>query len=93
MVLPSTVNGTEFGEQEWRDSLFLIYGIDPLNLPSHCDGCGEDFSIYHTMECKKGGLVTARHNELRDGVADVAVKTLTPAHMSNNPTIFVGLAV
>ena len=28
-VLPSTVNGTELGEQLWGDSLFLCYGIDP----------------------------------------------------------------
>ena len=26
-VLPSTVNGTELGAQEWRDNLFLRYGL------------------------------------------------------------------
>ena len=34
-VLPSTVNGTELGSQEWRDSLFLSYGINPPDLLSH----------------------------------------------------------
>ena len=27
-VLPSTVNGTELGAQEWRDALFLRYGLE-----------------------------------------------------------------
>ena len=44
-VLPPTVNETELGVQAWRDSLFLGYGIDPPDLPSHCDGCGEAFTI------------------------------------------------
>ena len=38
-VLPSTVNGTELGAQERRDELFLRYGLDPPDLPTHCDGC------------------------------------------------------
>ena len=37
-VLPSAVNGMELGAQEWRNSLFLIYGIDPPELPDYCDG-------------------------------------------------------
>ena len=39
------------------------------------------------VDCKKGGLVTACHNELRDGVADLAGKTFTPSHMRDNPLI------
>ena len=73
-MLPSTVNGTELGSQEWRDALFLRYVLDPPDLPKYCDGCKARFSISHALECKKGGLVTARHNELRDGVADLAYK-------------------
>ena len=31
-----------------------------------CDGWGEQFNMTHGLNCKKGGLVTARHNEARD---------------------------
>ena len=86
-VLPSTVNGTEMGAQEWRDALFLRYGLEPPDLPSHCDGCDAKFSISHAFDCKKGGLVTACHNELRDGVADLAGKAFTPAHVRDDPRI------
>ena len=33
-VQPSTVNRTELGTQEWRNALFLRYGLDPLDLPT-----------------------------------------------------------
>ena len=60
-VQPSTVNGTELGAHEWRDTLFLRYGLDPPDLPTHCDGCQAKFLISHALDCKKGGLVTARN--------------------------------
>ena len=58
---PSTVNGIDLGAPEWLDTLFLHYGIDPLDLHTRCDGCGAAFSvsisIYHTLDCKEGGLI------------------------------------
>ena len=52
-VLPTTVTGKELGLQELRDSLFLHYGIDTPDFPSHCNGCGAAFSICHALDCKK----------------------------------------
>ena len=49
-VLPPTVNGTELGAQEWRDSLFLRYGIDPPDLPSHYNSCWAAFSICNALD-------------------------------------------
>ena len=41
-------------------------------LPASCDGCGGDFSLTHALDCRKGGLVTQRHNEVRDALGDLA---------------------
>ena len=87
-MLPSTVNGTELGAQEWCDALFLCYGLDPPDLPKYCDGCQVRFSISHALDCKKGGLITAPHNELRDGVADLAGRAFTPSNVRNDPLIY-----
>ena len=92
-VQPSTVNGTELGAQEWRDAAFLRYGLEPPDLPKYCDGCNTLFLILHALDCKRGGLVTARHNELRDGVADLSGKAFTPSHVRNDPLIYHGCAV
>ena len=59
----------------------------------HCDGCGAAFTICHALDCKKGGLVIARRNNLRDEVADLAGKPFTPADVRDNPKIFTGRAV
>ena len=61
--------------------------------PKYCDGFQARFSISHTLDCKKGGLVTARHNELRDGVVDLAGKAFTPSHVRDAPLIYSGCAV
>ena len=49
-VPPSTVNGTELGAQECRDSLFLRYGLEPPELPTRCDGCHAKFTISHALD-------------------------------------------
>ena len=41
-------------------------------MPASCDGCGGDFSLTHALDCHKGGLVTQRHNEVRDALGDLA---------------------
>ena len=87
------VNSTELGAQEWRDALFLRYGIDPPDLPNYCDGCDAKFTICHALNCKRGGLVTTHHNKLRDGIADLVCKAFTPTHVRNDPLIFAGSAV
>ena len=92
-VLPSTVNGTEMGSQERRDAHFLRYGLYPPELPKYCNGCEARFSISHALDCKKGGIVTARHNELRDGVEDLEGKAFTPSHVCDDPSIYSGRAV
>ena len=41
--------------------------LKPLvSLPPLCDGCGAQFSTVHALDCRKGGLVSLRHNEIRD---------------------------
>jgi hypothetical protein len=36
--------------REFRDALlFLRYGRSPGDLPSHCDGCGQKFTIQHML--------------------------------------------
>ena len=52
-VQPSTVNGTELGAQEWCDALFLRYGLDPPDLPTHCDVCQDKFLISHALTVKR----------------------------------------
>ena len=49
-VLPSTVKKTEMGAQEWRNALFLWYGLEPPDLPKYCDRRQAQFSIIHALD-------------------------------------------
>ena len=65
-VLPLARSQFDLSAQEFRDGLSLHYKNPLLSLPSVCDGCGASFSIEHALDCRFGGLVTRRHNEVRD---------------------------
>ncbi len=48
---------------EFRDALCLRYSKPLLEIPSNCDGLNSQFTTSHALDCRKGGLVTRRHNE------------------------------
>ena len=59
--VPHCLNGAELSQEAFRDNLRLCYCIMPLNLPTDCNGCGNKFTIYHTLYLPKGGIVLYRH--------------------------------
>ena len=92
-VKMSTVNGTEMGDQEWRYVLLICYGIELRDLPYHCDGWNSAFSICHVLDWKKRGLITTRHNDIRDKVTNLAGKAFTPSNVRKDTLIHPGCAV
>ena len=68
-------------------------GLEPPDLPTYCDSCNTKFTICHALDCKRGGVITVRHNEICDEVAYLAGKAFTPSHMRDNHLIFAGRSV
>ena len=89
----STFNGTELGAQEWRDALFMSYGLELPDLPKLYDGCNAAFSICHALNCKKCVLFLVCHNKIREGFADLSGKAFTPTLAHDDPLIFAGQSV
>ena len=65
-VSPILKNHLDLTAQEFRDALAIRYKKLLLGVPSHCNGCGALFDLSHVLSCSKGGLVTQRHNEVKD---------------------------
>ena len=57
-------------KQTFWDTIRLRYGIELLRLPTDCV-CGESFSIEHALNCKRGGFISTRHNDVRDFTAEL----------------------
>ena len=77
-VLPLARSQFDLSAQEFRDGLALRYKKPLLSVPSVCDGCGTQFSIEHALDCRFGGLVSRRHNEVRDAFGDLVSLIWSP---------------
>jgi hypothetical protein len=64
-ALPLQNMGYVLNKQEFRDAVCLRYEWRIPNTPSYCS-CGKKNSVDHTLNCKLGGFVIMRHNNIRD---------------------------
>ena len=67
---PSPQCGTVLNKSDFRDAVCLRYGFPLDGVPSSCV-CGSSLTADHAMTCPAGGYPIARHNHVRDVVADV----------------------
>ena len=63
------------------------YNVSPLNLQSHCDGCGTAFGVTHSLSCSIGGLVIARHNKIQENLLYLSQCAFTPSSVRTKPLI------
>jgi len=77
-VLPLERSQFDLSAQEFRDSLALHYRKLLLCLLAACDGCGAPFNIEHALDCRHGGLVSPKHNEVCDAFGDLASLVWSP---------------
>ncbi len=98
-ALPLSNLNYTLNKREFHDSIALRYGWTIKDIPNFC-GCGNKNSIYHSLDCKKGGYVSMRHNAVRDTFAyllreakckDVRVEPsllpVDPANFSQNTNV------
>ena len=66
---PALDEGTTLNKSDFRDAICLRYGFPLDGIPLTCV-CGQAFSVDHAMTCPCGGYPSARHDEVRDVLAD-----------------------
>ena len=64
-ALPLQALSYTLNKQEFRDAVCLRYSWRIPNTPAYC-ACGSKNSVDHTLNCKRGGYVNMRHNNIRD---------------------------
>ena len=68
-------------------TLRVRYGLKPLGLCNVCDACNAPFTVAHALSCKKGGLVSIRHNDARDEAGALASHALQASKITYEPMI------
>ena len=64
-ALPLQSAGYTLNKQQFRDAIYMRYGWKIPGTPLYC-GCGEKNDLDHILNCKVGGYVAMRHNNIRD---------------------------
>ena len=64
-ALPLEEQGFNLNKGEFRDALAIRYNTSLRSLPSKCP-CGQRFDTDHALNCKRGGFVIMRHNNVQD---------------------------
>jgi hypothetical protein len=85
--IPNQINGNSLGCDEFVDAIRLRYQKVPHNLPDKCDGCGSTFNVGHALQCKTGGLIIRRHDELNRELASLTAMALKESSIRAEPEI------
>ena len=64
-ALPIEELDFQLNKEEFRDALRLRYNMKLDNLPTYCP-CDKRFSVSHALDCKKGGFIHERHDNIKD---------------------------
>ena len=86
-AVPHHLNGTELSQEEFRDNIFIRYGLMPQDIPAICDGCGEKLLIEHALSYPKGGLVLSRNDGAAKEWGALGSRTLVPSAITYKPKI------
>lgn len=68
----------------------MRYGLEIDDLPIKFDGCGCKLTVAHALQCKEGGLVLGKYNEIRDELVALSIIATRPNIVRNKPIIKLG---
>eukprot|EP00804_Cyclotella_cryptica_P019800 CCRYP_009692-RA/>CCRYP_009692-RA protein AED:0.48 eAED:0.65 QI:0/-1/0/1/-1/1/1/0/154 len=88
-VIPDRFSGTALSLQEWHDNLSLRYGKTPRACPGNVTDV-EEASQLSTDSAAKGGLVSIRHDDVRDEWAHLCGLALISSRVTTEPLIHYG---
>ena len=73
-VIPIQEHGFALTKSKFRDALQIRYNKQLQGMPSKCP-CGQKYHLNYAMNCKRGGFVVMKHNNIRDFEANL-LKTI-----------------
>ena len=62
-TLPIKEQQLDMNKEQFTDALRLLYNHSLSDIKSRCE-CGAPFIVVHALDCKKGGFIAQRHDNL-----------------------------
>ena len=90
MVVTNILNDMNLSDEGLGDNLHLHFGPESQGLQYSLNDCGEKLTVEHDMQCRKGGLVVARHKDVSDELGELHEVALTPKNVSHKTLIIYG---
>ena len=84
------INGTTLSADKFQDKLRLRFRMEPIGIWNRCNSCGAKIAVDHSLQCKKGRLIVAHHNDMADEWGALCAAALTPKYVSHKPLINYG---
>ena len=84
---PMTDNNARLNKHKLKNTLHTRCNLKIPNLPSKCNDCRSAFAMEHTMIYKKGGLMRARNNYVRDELASIISVTTHSKKIKIEPVL------
>ncbi len=87
-AIPKRLNGTSLTADQWLNNVSLRCNLEPLAMPSFCNGCGAPMTIDHALKCKVGGLVRIRHKDGNDELWHLCSLVTSPGKVERKSYIY-----
>ena len=87
IFIPHFLNGIDFSHEEFRDNIWVGYGLLSLYIYAAWDGWVKKFFIEHARSFLRGGLVLYRHRDTAKECGALEAWALTPSAISYKPKI------
>ena len=90
IVVTNILNDMNLSDEGLGDNLHLHFGPELQGIRYRLNDCGENLTVEHDMQCRKGGLVVARHKDVSDELEALSKAALTPKNVSHKTLIIYG---
>ena len=90
MVVTNILNDMNLSDEGLGDNLRLHFGPELQGLQYRLNDCGENLTVEHYLQCRKGGHVVTRHKDGTDELGELHEVALTPRYVSHKTLIIYG---
>ena len=89
-VIIDLLNGKIISTEEFRENQQIRFNLQQQGIKPNCNGCRENLTVDHVLQCNKCCLINILHNDVADDWGALCATDQTPLVVSHEPLINYG---